>query len=108
MELQLRVLRFYLVTDTSLVNFTFRPKDSKTVNKRTQDEQRGQDMISLAILRTNRLYRAQGLRILWQENNFLYNEHKSAREKKIAFGNTTWSAHGNTLPLDIKADQSRR
>lgn len=52
MELQLKVLRFCLVTDAPL---NFGQKGPRAVYKRTQDEQRGQDKVALGILRTSRL-----------------------------------------------------
>ena len=83
MELQLRILRSCHVTDAPFIDFNLGQKGPKAGYKRTQDEERSQDMVALEILWTNRLYRAEGLRILWQENSFLYNVHRSARTKGL-------------------------
>ena len=83
MELQLRIVRFCLVTDAAFIDFNIEQQGSNSVYKRTKDEHRGQDKVALGILRTNRLYRAEGFRILWQANNFLYNVHRSAPTKGL-------------------------
>lgn len=70
LEVQYLILKYCLTTEAPLVDFClghqFPPSEFAT------NERPGQNDISLAMLATNRLFRTQGLQILWQHNRFLY------------------------------------
>ena len=70
LEVQLMILKYCLTTEAPLVDFClgylFPPSEYAT------RERSGQHDSSLAMLATNRLFREQGLQILWQHNRFLY------------------------------------
>ncbi|KAL8793170.1 MAG: hypothetical protein Q9195_004200 [Heterodermia aff. obscurata] len=64
------ILRYCLISEAPFLDFCFgyRFADSELASTAPK----GQDDVTLGILYTNRYFRAQGLRILWQENTFLY------------------------------------
>ena len=71
LELQLRVLRFCLVTNKPILDFA---SSLFSTRRRTRSNRRltSQNETLLAVLSTCRLYRAEGWRILLQNNPFVY------------------------------------
>ena len=70
LEIQTLILKYCLTTETPFIDFCFGYRIA--ASEISADEPRGQDSVSLAVLATNRQFRAVGLKILWQENNFLF------------------------------------
>ena len=71
LELQLRVLRFCLITNKPIIDFA---SSLFSTRRRTRSSRRltSQNETLLAVLSTCRLYRAEGWRILLQNNPFVY------------------------------------
>lgn len=70
LEVQALILKYCLTAETPFIDFCFGYRFA--ASEISSEEPRGQDCVSLAMLATNRHFRAMGLEILWQENNFLY------------------------------------
>ena len=70
LEVQLQVLRYCLTSEKPFLDFCFGYRFAASAV--ASITLKGQDDVTLGILYTNRHFRAQGLRILWQENTFLY------------------------------------
>ena len=70
LEVQVQILRYCLKSETPFLDFCFGYRFAASELANTA--QKGQDDVTLGILCTNRHFRAQGLRILWQQNTFLY------------------------------------
>ena len=70
LEVQLQILRYCLISETPFLDFCFGYRFA--ASELAYTALKGQDDVTLGILCTNRHFRAQGLRILWQQNTFLY------------------------------------
>ena len=70
LEVQLQILRYCLTSSIPFLDFCFGYRFPPSELSYTT--LKGQDDITLGILCTNRNLREHGLRILWQQNTFLY------------------------------------
>ena len=70
LEIQETILRYCLTTETPFIDFCFGHRFA--ASEISADGSHGQDCVSLALLATNRHFRAVGLGLMWQNNNFLY------------------------------------
>ena len=70
LEVQLQILGYCLISEAPFLDFCFGYRFAASELARTA--RKGQDDVTLGILSTNRHFRTQGLRILWQQNTFLY------------------------------------
>ena len=69
-EIQETIVKYCLTTKTPFIDFCFGRRFA--ASEISTDAPHGQDCVSLPLLATNRHFRAVGLRIMWQNNNFLY------------------------------------
>ena len=70
LEIQGTILKYCLTTETPFIDFCFGHRFA--ASEISADGPHGQDCVSLALLATNRHFRAVGLGLIWQHNNFLY------------------------------------
>ena len=70
LEVQLQILQYCLTSEAPFLDFCFGYRFATSELACTVPK--GQDNVTLGILSTNRHFRALGLRVLWQQNTFLY------------------------------------
>jgi len=75
-ELQLHILRACLISNDPLINFgSLEPQREPSSEGKSLDR----DQINLSVLATCRLYRTEGWKIFWEENEFVFVHHPDVR-----------------------------
>lgn len=84
MELQLLVLRACLISNSPLISFS----NLKLKRGFSSEENNPiQDQVNLSVLATCRLYRTEGWKIFWEENEFMFVDYPDAR---ASYPRLTW------------------
>jgi len=83
-ELQLHILRACLISNVPLINFGNLELQREPSS---EDTSLGQDQINLSVLATCRLYRTEGWKIFWEENEFMFVHHPDVRG---SYSRLTW------------------
>ena len=84
LEIQLQVLKLCLTTATPFIDFGYsQPLPTFITFRTVKNERRGQKEVNFALLGVSPSYRAEGLKILWRDNQFIYSGRFDGRHPQI-------------------------